>query len=76
MPNRLISEIARDIRKAWRLPNFAALPYLDAMHQLDKITDKFMADDARSIVLYFLSNANTFRGPTAKALKAELKGLL
>jgi mitochondrial fission protein ELM1 len=30
---------------------------------------------AKSIVLYFLSNASSFRGPEAKRIKAELKGM-
>ena len=73
---RAISLIARDIQAAWPKPYFGAKPYLDAMRSLHSITDKFILDDARSIVLYFLSNAATFRGPQARALKAELKALL
>lgn len=38
--------------------------------------DKYGADDARGIVLYFLSNATAWRGPVARAVKAELKGML
>ena len=71
---RPISAIARDIRRDWGPKvNYAAKPYLDAMSGLDKITDSYFADDAKSIVLYFLSNASSYRGDTAKALKAELK---
>ena len=73
---RAISTIARDINKAWPKVNFAAKPYLEAMGSLDKITDTYYADDARSVVLYFLSNASSFRGEQAKALKAELKALI
>lgn len=73
---RPISVIAYDIRAAWPKVNFAAKPYLDAMTCLDRITDKFYMDDADSIILYFLSNASSFRGEEAKALKAELKALL
>ena len=71
---RPISQIAADIRKAWGAKvNYAAKPYLDAMAQLNGIDDKYGADDARSIIAYFLCNASTFRGPEAKLLKAELK---
>jgi hypothetical protein len=37
------------------------------------MSDHYYADDARSIVIYFLSNASSWRGPVAKAVKAELK---
>lgn len=73
---RTISAIARDIRAEWGAKvNYAARPYLDAMLQIDGPNDMFYADDAKSIVVYFLANANTFRGEKAKALKAELKSL-
>ena len=72
---RPIREIAADIVKAWPKPNYAAVPYLEAMHSLDKITDMYFADKASSIVLYFLTNASTFRGEDAKCIKAELKNL-
>ena len=73
---RPLSTIARDIRRAWPRVNFAAAPYLDAMAALNSINDKYMYDDGRGIVRYFLANASTFRGDNAKALKAELKALL
>lgn len=72
---RSIRSIALDIRKDWAKVNFAAKPYLDAMLELDSINDKYGFDNARSIILYFLSNASSFRGERAKALKAELKAL-
>lgn len=73
---RSIRLIASEISKAWPKPYFGAVPYLDAMRSLDKITDIYICEDARSIILYFLSNASTFRGEAAKRLKAELKALL
>jgi hypothetical protein len=73
---RSIQYIACDIRAAWFKVSPYAKPYLDAMTYIDRITDNYYYDDARSIVLYFLSNAASFRGPDAKALKAELKALL
>lgn len=72
---RSIRSIALDIRKEWAKVNYAAKPYLDAMLELDTINDKYGFDNARSIILYFLSNAASFRGERAKALKAELKAL-
>jgi hypothetical protein len=76
MENRSISSIAYDIKRVWAKPYFGAKPYLDAMTQLGSINDKFIDDDARSIVMYFLANASTFRGNDAKVLKQELKTLL
>jgi hypothetical protein len=73
---RRLSTIARDIRRAWPKMYFGAVPYIEAMEYLDNINDKYMYDDARGIVRYFLANAGTFRGEAAKALKTELKQLL
>jgi len=72
---RSIRSIALDIRKEWTKVNYAAKPYLDAMMELNSINDKYYEDSAKSVVLYFLSNASSFRGERAKALKAELKAL-
>lgn len=73
---RTISSIARDIRKDWgNKINYGAKPYLDAMLYLDSPNDKYGFDDARSIVLYFLSNASTYRGNNAKVNKLALKQL-
>ena len=73
---RSLETISRDIRADWTNVNYAAKPYLDAMRSLGSIDDNFGYDDGRSIILYFLSNAATWRGPTAKAIKAELKSML
>lgn len=74
--SRSLSDIAREVRKDWKQVNFAAVPYLEAMEGLDKITDSYGSDSARSIVLYFLNNASQWRGPKAKEIKAELKAML
>lgn len=76
MTNRPIYEIAGEIRKDWHPVYFGAVPYLDAMRSMDKVTDPYGADSGESVVLYFLSNATTWRGPVARATKAELKALL
>jgi hypothetical protein len=73
---RPIHEIAREIRADWKKPYFGARPYLDAMQELDKITDKYVHEYASGIVLYFLANAATWRGETAKRVKAELNAML
>ena len=73
---RSLRTIAREIRKTWPSVNYAAVPYLDAMGSLDNVRENYGEDSAKSIVLYFLSNAQTWRGPDAKRIKAELKGML
>lgn len=70
---RPIYEIAGEIRRHWKKVYFGAVPYLDAMSTLDSITDSYGQDSAKSIIIYFLSNATTFKGEDARRLKAELK---
>ena len=74
--HRPIKIIAREIRELWSPPNYAAAPYLGAMLDLDKITDAYGADSAQSVVLYFLSNAASWRGKGARRIKEELKSML
>jgi len=73
--SRPLYEIAREIRKDWSPVNYAAKPYLDAMRSLSSINDDYYADSGRSVVLYFLSNAASWRGENARRIKAELKSL-
>jgi uncharacterized protein (DUF2267 family) len=72
---RPIYEIAADIERNWAKVNYAARPYLDAMKSINHINDMYYADTAKSVVLYFLSNARSFTGEDAKRIKAELKAL-
>jgi hypothetical protein len=73
---RSISVIAREIRADWNKPYFGAVPYLDAMCELNSINDNYYYDSGESVVRYFLANANTWRGEKARAVKAELKKIL
>ena len=74
---RSISTIAREVESDWKEKvNFAARPYLDAMHTLTSVNDSFGADSANSVVLYFLANAGTWRGDTARRVKAELNKMV
>lgn len=79
IPLRPLSQIAHDIRRAWVTKSGApavhssARPYLAALSTLSSISDSYGLDSARSIILYFLANASTFRGPAARSLKDELK---
>jgi len=72
---RQINEIAREIKTLWPKPYFGAVPYLNAMQSLRDVTSAYGMDSGKGIVLYFLSNASTWRGQDAKRIKAELKAL-
>jgi hypothetical protein len=75
--NRSLSEIAKEIKKDWGAKiYFGAKPYLNAMLSLDSVDDNYGWDSGKSMVLYFLSNASTWRGETAKRIKAELKAMV
>lgn len=74
--NRPIYRIAEEITKDWKHPYFGAVPYLYAMRALDKLTDYYGQDSARSIIAYFLGNAQTWRGETARRIKKELNEVL
>ena len=73
---RPTSAIAHEIRASWANVNFAARPYLNAMAYLDTLRDSYGYDDARGIVLRFLSNSSSWRGDDARALKSELRSML
>ena len=73
LETKTIAELAAIIRKDWQKVNYAAKPYLDAMDCLSDINHQIGFDSGKSIVLYFLSNASTWRGETAKAIKLQLK---
>ena len=68
--SRPIYEIAAEVTKDWKKVYFGAAPYLGAMLALDKITDTYGLDSGKSIVLYFLSNAGTWRGEVARGRAA------
>ena len=72
---RPLYEIARDIRNDWKKPYFGAVPYLEAMAKLETIEQNYYYDTGRSVVMYFLANANTWRGDKAREIKRELKTL-
>ncbi len=79
---RPLYEISNEIRKNWKKSVsgtdvwFGAKPYLDAMSNLDKISDEYGCDSGKSIVAYFLANASTYRGEVARRIKAELNQML
>ena len=74
--SRYIYQIADEIVLDWKKPYFGAVPYLEAMRVLREPSDKFYEDSAKSIIAYFIANAATWRGDTARRIKAELKAML
>ena len=73
---RNLSEIAREIIADWKNVNVHAEPYLRAMLTLNTIEDRFMVEDGKTQVIYFLCNANTWRGETARRIKKELNAMI
>ena len=73
---RPIYLIAREIKADWEKPYFGAVPYISAMHSIVDVNDTYGVESARGLILYFLSNASSWRGETAKRIKAELKALV
>lgn len=72
---RPLRDIAHEIVSDWSNMSPHAKPYVSAMYQLDSIDEMYINDTAKSVVLYFLSNAATWRGPVARRIKQELKQL-
>ena len=73
---RPLYTIAAEIRRDWVKPNYAAVPYLEAMLSLNDLSDSYGCDSADMIVRYFLSNAGSWRGEAARRIKAELRSML
>ena len=72
IPHLELSEIAQIVKENWKKVSPFAEPYLVAMQTLTTIKDKYFLDDGSSIVAYFLSNATSWCGPVARAVKKEL----
>jgi len=74
-----ICDIARMIIKDWRSQgkgiNYAAKPYVEAMLSIENINDNFGYDSGVSIVRYFLCNANSWKGNTAREVKKKLNAM-
>lgn len=73
---RSLKEIALEIRADWKKPYFGAIPYINAMALMNFVGDKFFADNGREVVIYFLANASTWRGETARRIKQELNQMV
>ena len=77
METRKLYEIASEIRNDWgKKMYFGAKPYVQAMMCLESVKDNYILDSGDTIVRYFLANASTWRGETARRIKKELKDML
>jgi len=65
---RPVYEIAAEIRQDWKNVYFGAKPYLDAMHTLSNVSERYGVDSATSIISYFLANAGTWKGDVARRI--------
>ena len=73
---RSLQTIANEIWTDWKKINYGAEPYLNAMATMQSVQDDYGDDSGKSIVLYFLANATTWRGETARRVKKELNALV
>jgi hypothetical protein len=64
--------IAEEVKMYWPKPYFGAVPYLDAMLELENVSDYYGADSGKSVVIYFLANAQTWQGPEARSMPIRL----
>lgn len=67
-----LSQVADVIRRSWHPISVHAQPYVQTMLQLPSIDSNYGLDSGKEIVLRFLCNAGTWRGPVARVVKAEL----
>lgn len=73
--NFSIKEIAYIIYKHCKDNNqkaYAAQPYLVGMSRLHSINDMYGLDNGKSVVMYFLANAQHIKGGEMPAIKKEL----
>jgi hypothetical protein len=77
MPDRPLHVIGNEIAADWPgVAGFPAEEYVRAMQRLETLDDSYGADTALMAVTYFLGNANAWRGPTARRVKAELREMI
>lgn len=75
-PLRPIHEIAGEIYANWENVYFGAVPYLQAMEVLIAPDQMYLQDRADDIIRRFLVNAKSWRGETARRVKAELREMI
>jgi hypothetical protein len=73
---RPLSEITREIRKDWRPMYRPAEAHFEAFEYANDVNEMYGCDSVKSEILYFLGNAQTWKGETARRIKLELKALV
>jgi len=75
---RSLSDIASEIERecADKASYVYAEAYVTPMKSLESMSDSYYLDSADSIVRYALANLGSWRGDTARRVKAELNGML
>lgn len=75
---RTFRAIALEIKWNWNNPYFGAVPYINAMLELDTTDPKapYYYESAGTQVKGFLANAATWRGEVARRIKNELKEMV
>lgn len=68
----IAQRIRRDLAATGKKVPFGAEPYLAALSQMNSIDDYYGEDAGSSIVAYLLANLSSYKGETARAVKAEL----
>ena len=71
-----VKDIANLIASDWKNISPYALDYLNAMKEINDIEGTYYADSCKSVVMYFLANAGTYRGEDARAYKTILKEMI
>ena len=80
---RPLNQIAAEVMTNWidmqrgktnSPPNFMfhARPYLDALFDMEDISQPYGLEEGVFVVLYFLNNVQPWRGDVARQIKAEL----
>ena len=67
------AEIVAAIRADWARPYFGAVPYLDALEAVPTWDTRIGFETARDVAPYLLSNLRTWKGETARTVKAQLQ---
>jgi hypothetical protein len=73
---RPLYQIASEIRKDWKPMYRPAGAHLEAWDGATSMDEMYGCDSVRSEVAYFLANAQTWRGETARRIKKELNAML
>lgn len=73
LPDLRVWQVANVITSSWKKVYFGAVPYLDAMKSMNDVGEAYGAESGNMVVLYFLSNAQTWRGDVARLVKKELR---